>query len=75
MATLDNAFADLWHSIKSTIPLNPEAAIYVEWRKHYQEWGAPIGNERDIEGGVYQVFTHAIVTWTQERGAEVVADQ
>lgn len=74
MAPLDQAFKELWQSVKQ-IRLNPEAAIYQEWRRRHQEWGAPITNEKDLdEGGVYQVFTHAIVRWTEERGVEVITE-
>jgi hypothetical protein len=74
-ASFADAYRELWRAVKSTVPLNPEAGIYKEWRRRYAEWGSPIGAESKLDsGGVYQVFTHAIVCWTPERGIEVVAD-
>jgi hypothetical protein len=76
MATIEAAYRDLWRSIKSTIPFNPETAICKEWRNRYQEWGAPITTEKPLDdGGVYQCFTHAVVRWTPERGIEVVVGE
>lgn len=74
MATIDDAFTDLWHSVKATIPLNTDAAIYKEWRTQYQQWGSPVTPEKPLDdGGVYQVFTHSVIRWTPERGVEVLA--
>lgn len=73
MVTIDNAFGDLWHAIKSDVPLNTDAAIFKAWCSNYQEWGSPIGNEVDLDGGgVYQVFVHGIVQYTDNGGIEVV---
>ena len=77
MPTLDDAYEAFWKAVKSTVPYNPEFGIPREWRKHYQEWGAPTGPEQpldDEEGATFQVFTHAIVRWSPTRGAEVVTE-
>lgn len=75
MATIDNAYVDLWLVVNQFVPLNPEAAIYKEWRRRYLEWGSPTGAEQPLDGGgVYQVFSHAIVRWTGAGGVEVVVD-
>jgi len=73
MAKIDAAYRDLWRAIKSSLPLYPDAAIYKEWQVRYTEWGSPIGPEMPLDtGGVYQVFAHAIVTWTEANGVQVV---
>lgn len=73
MVTIDNAFGDLWHAINSGVPLNPDAGIYKAWCNNYQEWGSPLAGEVDLDGGgSYQVFSRAIVQYTDAGGAEVV---
>jgi uncharacterized protein with LGFP repeats len=72
--TIDNAFRDLWRAVKSTVPVNPDSAIYKAWQQNYRDWGSPLGNEVVLtSGGVYQVFANAIVTWHPDMGVEVVA--
>jgi hypothetical protein len=74
MANLDSAWRDAWRGIYSTVPLNPDAAIYKEWQVHYQQWGSPLGPERPLDsGGVYQIFASAIVKWTPEDGVQVIS--
>lgn len=76
MATRDEAFSQLWHAVKTTIPLNADAAIYQAWRGQYATWGSPISNEMPAQDeepdAVYQCFTHSVVRWSSTRGVEVV---
>jgi hypothetical protein len=76
LATIQQAYRDLWGAVKSTVPFNPETGICKEWMNRYQEWGSPLGLEKSLDGeedgAVFQVFAHAIVKWTPSRGVEVV---
>lgn len=74
MATLDDAFAQLWHAVNPDVPLNRDAAIYQAWRSHYADWGSPIGDESGLDtGGVYQCFTHAVISWDADNGVQVAS--
>ncbi len=72
MATLDDAYAQLWHAIKTDAAINTAAGLYKAWRDNYADWGSPVQDEFTTDKGVpTQVFSHAIVEWHAD-GAHVI---
>ena len=64
MASIDDAYAQLWQAINASVPMNTDSGLYKAWRDHYADWGSPVAGEfQGDDGNTYQAFTHAIVAW------------